>query len=181
MEHDAAHVAVRESLSAGRILLATCGSGLVALVLLVTVVAPAEYGYDPTGIGHKLGLDALHNTVPTASVLWDAQSARRNDSASVTLGPGEGVEVKAEMTEGQQLLFSWRAEGGPLFLELHGDHHDKDIPYSSYKTLPSVTRGEGGLTAPFDGLHGWYWRNDNDHDVVVTVDTIGYYALLKTQ
>jgi len=33
---------------------------VVAIVLLFTVVLPAERGYDPTGIGRLLGLDAMH-------------------------------------------------------------------------------------------------------------------------
>lgn len=34
-------------------------AALVAGVLLVTVVLPAEYGLDPTGVGHLLGLKAM--------------------------------------------------------------------------------------------------------------------------
>lgn len=33
---------------------------IVAAVLFVTVVLPAEFGRDPTGVGHLLGLDAMH-------------------------------------------------------------------------------------------------------------------------
>lgn len=33
---------------------------VVAAVLFVTVVLPAEFGRDPTHVGHLLGLDALH-------------------------------------------------------------------------------------------------------------------------
>lgn len=45
------------------LLKATAISVLVATVLLVTVVLPAEYGIDPTGVGGTLGLTTLAHTV----------------------------------------------------------------------------------------------------------------------
>ena len=34
---------------------------------------------------------------------------------------------------------------------------------------------EGDFTAPFDGTHGWYFRNKGDTPVTVTVKTVGFY------
>jgi hypothetical protein len=45
--------------STARLVRTTLVSILVAAVILVTTVLPAEYGIDPTGIGARLGLDAL--------------------------------------------------------------------------------------------------------------------------
>lgn len=42
-----------------RLVRATLVSIVVAAAILVTTVLPAEYGIDPTGIGARLGLDAL--------------------------------------------------------------------------------------------------------------------------
>ncbi len=46
--------------STARLVRATLFSMLVAAVILVTTVLPAEYGIDPSGIGARLGLNALH-------------------------------------------------------------------------------------------------------------------------
>lgn len=170
----------RNTLSLGGIVLATLGAAVVALVLLVTVVAPAEYGYDPTGIGKRLGMDRLFSSSHAASVLWRADEARRSDTATVIIPAGVGIEIKADMLEGQQLLYTWRAEGGPVFVEIHGDPVSGDT-YSSYQTVSSAPSGEGGLTAPFEGSHGWYFRNDNATDVTVVVETVGYYRLLEAK
>ncbi len=170
----------RNVLSMRGIVLATFGAAAVAFALLITVVAPAEYGYDPTGLGKRLGMDRLFTASHSASVLWQADDARRADTATVVIPAGEGVEVKAEMLTGQQLLYAWSAEGGAVFLEIHGDPTDGST-YSSYQTIPSSESGEGGLTAPFDGSHGWYFRNDNPSDVTVVVETEGYYQLLGTK
>ncbi len=180
MADTATHDPVRSQLGLRALLLSTVGAAGVAFVVLVTVVAPAEYGVDPTGIGKRLGLDTLHNTALSAGVLWRAEGARRSDSATVSIAPGDGVEVKAIMLEGQQLLYRWSTDGGALFLEIHGDPADGGT-YSSYETLSSATAGEGGLSAPFDGSHGWYFRNDSADEITVTVESTGYYEMFETK
>ena len=45
--------------SSRRLLRSTLIAAAVALILLVTVVMPAEYGVDPTGIGRLLGLQEM--------------------------------------------------------------------------------------------------------------------------
>ena len=45
---------------------ATLGAIVVAALILVTTVLPAEYGIDPTGIGTRLGLDVLGATAEAA-------------------------------------------------------------------------------------------------------------------
>jgi hypothetical protein len=45
--------------STGKLLRSTVIAALIAAVLLVTTVLPAEYGIDPTGIGRSLGLTQM--------------------------------------------------------------------------------------------------------------------------
>jgi hypothetical protein len=35
----------------------------------------------------------------------------------------------------------------------------------------------GAFTAPWDGIHGWYLKNDSAKDVVVTLELAGFYEL----
>jgi hypothetical protein len=58
--------------STGRLIRATLLSIVVAAAILITTVLPAEYGIDPTGIGARLGLDALQ---PGADAAAPEQSA----------------------------------------------------------------------------------------------------------
>ncbi|HEY1137039.1 MAG TPA: hypothetical protein VGE64_06070 [Xanthomonadaceae bacterium] len=52
--------------SARQLVKATLGASVVAAIILVTTVLPAEYGIDPTGIGTRLGLDVLGATAEAA-------------------------------------------------------------------------------------------------------------------
>jgi hypothetical protein len=38
-------------------------------------------------------------------------------------------------------------------------------------------REHGSLVAPFDGIHGWYYRNDTDMPIVVRLTVSGFYEL----
>jgi hypothetical protein len=101
----------------------------------------------------------------------------------VTLQPGEGVEVKASLTKGQKILYSWSTDGGKVNHDTHGEPHGKPDATTSYKKGRGVARDEGTLEAAFDGSHGWFWRNRTDRPVTVTVtlqlQTQGDYAELK--
>ena len=48
-------------------------------------------------------------------------------------------------------------------------------PCSTAKTGGSPQ--SGAFTAPWDGIHGWYLKNDGPKDVVVKVELAGFYAL----
>ena len=49
----------RELPSSKKLLKSTILAAATAAVLLVTVVMPAEYGIDPTGIGNVIGLTSM--------------------------------------------------------------------------------------------------------------------------
>lgn len=51
-----------------QLLKATASAMVMAAVLLITIVLPAEFGIDPTGIGKRLGLNVLSETGPTPEV-----------------------------------------------------------------------------------------------------------------
>ena len=198
--------------SSGQLLRSTFLAMITAAALLVTVVLPAEYGIDPTGVGQALGLkemgdiktqleqeaaeDAAAEVKSTSplkgSSLWNhlgrwvigsAQAqikiSARTDETSVTLQPGEGVEVKASLTKGQKIVYSWTTDGGKVNHDTHGEPHSNPNATTSYSKGRGVEKDEGTLTAAFDGSHGWFWRNRTDKPVTVTLKTQGDYAEIK--
>jgi hypothetical protein len=40
-----------------------------------------------------------------------------------------------------------------------------------------VTEASGTMTAPFSGIHGWYWENTTDQAITVTLTSSGYYNI----
>ena len=37
---------------------------------------------------------------------------------------------------------------------------------------------KGVLIAPFEGIHGWYWKNETAFDVIITLKVKGDYKRL---
>lgn len=165
----------------------------VSAVLLVVAVLPAEYGIDPTGAGKALGLTALSGhaepvaetapVVPTAQPAGEAQVVRQgapfhDGEMSLRLQPNEGAEIKAAMKGGDGFVFAWTATG-PVNFDMHGEAFDaKADEFTSYWKDRGQSGGNGSFTAPFDGNHGWYWRNRGTEPVTVTVKVSGYFEKL---
>lgn len=156
----------------------------IAATLLVTAILPAEYGIDPTGLGGKLGLTALHSAAsktPAApqGPVQQSTAALRTNTVTLPLAPHQGAEVKAVMEEGQSFVFEWKAEGGPVYFDMHGEppNTPKDV-FTSYWIGESQASASGTFQAPFKGNHGWYWENRGDQPVTIRLKTTGFYETL---
>ena len=90
-----------------------------------------------------------------------------------TLTPGQGIEIKLKMKEGEKALFSWSVQGGAVNYDTHGDAQGRSISYEKGRDVPS---DEGELVAAFTGNHGWFWRNRGEADVTVVLKTGGEYS-----
>lgn len=102
----------------------------------------------------------------------------RNEAVSLTLAPNEGAEVKAVMRAGDQMVYAWKADADVHF-EFHGEPKGaaSDV-YTSYE-MGTAAAAEGEFEAPFDGTHGWYWKNRTSAPVTVRVDARGVYAKIS--
>ena len=118
-------------------------------------------------------LDRIMSEFLVGSAL--AQEAR-SDEMSLTLAPGEGVEVKLVMAKGAKANYAWSANGAVVNFDTHGDGGGENI---SYEKGRGVAEDEGVLEAAFDGNHGWFWRNRTDAPVTLTLKTNGAYSDIK--
>jgi hypothetical protein len=164
---------------------------LVAGLILVAAVLPAEYGLDPLGTGRVFGLSAL-NEAQKATAAFSARAAAgptgvlavapqdrayRQETVDFTIGPGKYVEYKYRMEKGEALLYSWKATGR-VNVDLHAEPDDAPRGYAeSFEKKDRVTQGSGTLTAPFSGIHGWYWQNQGSSEVTVTLASAGFYKI----
>ncbi|MCM2265523.1 MAG: hypothetical protein NDI73_10080 [Desulfuromonadales bacterium] len=183
-----------------QLVVATGMAGTIAVAILLTAVLPAEYGIDPTGIGKALRLTTLSSpkiepvaAIPAAVVpqpgpvappaavqaqpVTVAMNATpfRSDEMTLTLQPSQGLEVKAMMRKGEQFVFNWTVEGGKVNFDMHGEPPGKDDKFTSYWKAMQQDSAQGSFVAPFDGTHGWYWRNRGDLPVTVKLKVSGFY------
>ena len=112
----------------------------------------------------------------TAHTATNSNTAQKTDETIVTLKPGQGVEVKLEMSKDAKAKYEWTSAGGPVNHNLHTDNPNRSHSYSKGQ---GVERDSGEFTAISDGYHGWFWRNRNDKDVTITLKTSGDYKSVK--
>ena len=76
---------------------ATIGAFLLAVIMLVTVILPAEYNIDPTGIGRTFGLTVFSAPEDTNTLAAPAKDGQ--ETIEITVPAGKGVEYKCIMPQ----------------------------------------------------------------------------------
>ena len=150
----------------------TLFSVVFAAVILLTVILPAEYNIDPTGIGHKLGLTVFNNKQAETS----GQPTLASETITVIVPAGRGVEYKFIMAQYQKLEYEWRTDSEALYFDLHGEPQGDTTGYFESYAIATLRKMKGSFTAPFTGSHGWYWKNTSDTPVKVILTVKGDYS-----
>ena len=153
----------------GRLLFGSGCAALVAAMLAVSVVGPAEFSVDPLGSGAVLGL------LPPVSQEIHARSetAPAADEVSFTLDPFQSLEYKYELEAGGTLIYHWQASAEVLF-EFHGEPEGALEEASERYQLGRGQSASGRFVAPETGVHGWYWQNRGFEPVVVRLFAAGF-------
>lgn len=112
------------------------------------------------------------------------QPARwRTDVINVPVKAGTNLEYKLAMKKGQGVVYNVTygdlEHPGMFEVEFHG-HTPKDANGEGDLMFYSKTGGSpesGTFVAPWDGIHGWWLKNDSPKDIVVKLELAGFYEL----
>ncbi len=109
------------------------------------------------------------------------QLKSREDETKVVVPAGKGIEFKIDMLKYGKMKYEWTtANGEVLYFDFHGEVKQekkvKEVYFESY-TISSSNNMVGTLLAPYDGKHGWFFRNTGNEDVTVTLRLKGQYSL----
>jgi hypothetical protein len=167
---------------------------LAAGALLVAIVLPAEYGIDPLGSGRWLGLTEIaapsltpvEAVSPDGAVLAPVQNGPvgeypaefKLDVFEVTLQPYEYIEYKYHLEQGATMLYSWTASA-PVIHDFHGERASgasEGGPVEESFDGQDRRQASGSLTAPFSGIHGWYWENPGGALIRIRLTSSGFYS-----
>ena len=175
-----------------RIAVAAAAALLVAGLVLVMFVLPAEYGVDPLGTGARVGLVELgvvgqevaaleaaaqETGTDQVAIIVPQDRAYQEETVEFTVAAGEGMEYKYRLDQGEVLLYAWTATGLVNY-ELHAEPDGAPRGYAqSYELRQGVSQASGTLTAPFPGIHGWFWENLGGEEITVTLTAAGFFNL----
>ena len=159
--------------SAAKILTASAIALVAATAVLLAVVLPAEYGLDYIGAGRTLGLVAMGEQRPGVLQAQDAEY--HVDRRTFVLGAFQSVEYKYRLEVGDSMVFSWRASE-PVIVDMHSQPDGAPEGYAESFDRGQRATGSGTYTAPFAGIHGWYWENPGRNEVRIELISSGFYS-----
>ena len=171
----------------------------VATIVLVFFVLPVQFQIDPTGFGKLTGLNKLGDAESAAAPVevaatTTASAARfyerpyRSDTITIVMPPsgepGYELEYKVRMKAGDSVVYSWTSDADPkedaFYYDFHGETPaapgGKPV-VAEYKQFTGVSSA-GALTAPIDGVHGWYFLNDQIKPATIKLKIAGFYDLV---
>lgn len=173
--------------SKAKIATATVVALFVGGLVLVIAVLPAEYGIDPLGVGEMLGLVVLSDEIAVSGEiplrsdgLMAEPRTYKVDSITFELGPGEDMEYKYRLDEGESMVYSWTATGF-VRSEMHSEVDGAPAGTAEFfEVREEAVSRHGTYTAPFPGIHGWYWLNLNENaGIELTLKTAGFYSFAR--
>jgi hypothetical protein len=127
-----------------------------------------------------VALDPLPLRNPAVSQIEPA--APKSQTLRIRLGVDEKTEIKAQMQKAKALVYSWKVEGGTVYVDFHGHDPAKGdaywVRYEEAGQEEGVTARSGSLVAPFGGEHGWFWLNTSEQPITIELTVTGYYDKL---
>ena len=104
----------------------------------------------------------------------------QSNTATIIVKANKALEYKFKINQYEKLEYEWNATA-PLRYDFHGDPEDKNsYPkgyFESYANGNSDT-AKGKITIPYNGSHGWYWKNTSKNDITITLTTKGNYIII---
>ena len=150
----------------------------LTFLLVASLVAAPETQSVPQAVNGWREYPLRDGVISIQSAKW------RTDKVLVPVRAGQGLEYKLTMKKGEGLVYniSYGALSDPklMVVEFHG--HTKQVDGVGDLMFYSKTGGSpesGVFTAPWDGIHGWYLKNDSPKDVVAILELAGFYAIEK--
>jgi hypothetical protein len=162
----------------------TVAATLIALIVFVCFILPAEYNIDPTHIGYKLGLtelahhnnDSLIETASSTAFVNDSEQAQH--VIEVVVPAGKSIEYKFQMSQHKKMTYEWLTNGEPLHFDLHGEPEGDTTGYFESYAIATLSEMKGSFTSPFKGSHGWYWKNSSDKPIAIQLIVEGQYTVI---
>ncbi len=157
-------------------------AALLALPLATMATTPpgmGQHAATPTAFETPLGQQT--DTGYLAIARSDEQL--RSDTFEIRIPSGDEagheVERKLRAVAGSTIAYAWRVEGIDNPEEFHADLHGHEPPAPGYREESfrkgGGLRDSGAFVVPFDGIHGWLFKNDSAVAATVVLQVSGFY------
>jgi hypothetical protein len=106
-----------------------------------------------------------------------AKAGYKVDGIDLTLEPGQAVEYKFHLEQGAVMIYTWKVvEGANVRFDFHTVPDGKPLT-ASERFMAGETSGSSGVyTAPYAGLHGWWWENTSKGTATIRLNASGFFS-----
>ena len=133
------------------------------------------HGYEHTANAeeYSTGSEPANNAKNSDS----AQQSDWTDTIKITLPARGDTEYKLHIVKDATFHYSWKTDrnDAQLFFDFHADPKGDTTGYFKSFEKSTDSQSSGSLTAIFEGSHGWYWKNNNNYPVNITLNVKGDY------
>lgn len=106
----------------------------------------------------------------------------REDKITIKVPAGKGLEYKVLLLKYGSMKYEWITDKGTVFFDFHGEVKEENpsnnVFYESY-TVAYSNNMIGTFLSPFEGKHGWYFKNNGTTDLHVKLRLKGEYSLIE--
>lgn len=171
---------MEHSVNLATLIKASFAALVLAGVALLILILPAEYNIDPTGIGQRLGLTVLARSAEASPVDPESksESAASQQVIEIIVPAEKGIEYKLQMRQYDKVTYEWMTDSGSLYFDLHGEPDGDTSGYFESYAVATLDTMKGSFTAPFNGSHGWYWKNTSKQPVAVQLILNGRFQII---
>ncbi len=172
-----------------------------AIIILITIVLPAEYGIDPLGFWKMTWLNKLapnyqeenlesnmdieEKVVETNSIKVEEIISIKKEKSydyqtlekTYTLNAKANTEIKFKMYKWSEMTFDWESSE-LVYFDQHWEPTTKEwkdfLPYKTVKEWKQMS-DNWKLVAEFTWTHGWYWRNLSNNKATIKLSLKGNF------
>lgn len=110
----------------------------------------------------------------------NSNASPQQGNYEIPIAAGEALEYMLAVSSGEGIAYQWTtviSDPQKLTAEFHGhtiregEEPGTVMIYKSHQ----VDNERGALVAPFDGIHGWYFNNESDEDIVIRLEVNGFF------
>jgi len=151
-------------------------SGTASLTTMASTSSLPLIKLEKAGSGPNVERPVESDNPPPAE-----QLEQKSDSIQVVVPAGKGIEFKINMLKYGKMKYEWTtSDREVLYFDFHGEVKQekevKEVYFESY-TIANSNNMVGTFLAPYEGKHGWFFRNNSNADIVVNLRLKGQYAL----
>lgn len=99
----------------------------------------------------------------------------KHETLTIELALDASVEYKAEMKQGDSIVYRWSVDNGETYYDFHGHPNTLETEFFTRYSEGEASTDSGSIVSPYTGQHGWFWLNISEQAITIELEVAGFY------